>query len=111
MTHRAAEEAEWSLAGESGVGLRARYVRQAFPRHTHDSFVICVNERGAHASWYRGANVVIPERAVTMVPPGAVHSGQMVPGKPWHYRAMRGRGAMRSFAHFSVRSGCLRTRT
>ena len=89
MTHRAAEEAEWSLAGESGVGLlRARYVRQAFPRHTHDCFVVCVDERGAHASWYRGANVVIPERAITVVPPGAVHSGQMVPGKPWHYRAM-----------------------
>jgi len=89
MTHRAAEEAEWSLAGESGVGLlRARYVRQSFPRHTHDHFVVCLDERGAHASWYRGANVVIPERAITVVPPGAVHSGQMVPGQPWHYRAM-----------------------
>lgn len=89
MPHRAADEAEWSLAGESGVGLlRARYVRQSFPRHTHDFFVVCIDERGAHASWYRGANVVIPERAITVVPPGAVHSGQMVPGQPWHYRAM-----------------------
>lgn len=89
MTHRAAEEAEWSLAGESGVGLlRARYVRQSFPRHTHDHFVVCLDERGAHGSWYRGANVVIPERAITVVPPGAVHSGQMVAGLPWHYRAM-----------------------
>lgn len=89
MTHRGAEQAEWSLAGESGVGLlRARYVRQSFPRHSHDYFVVCVDERGAHASWYRGANVVIPERAITVVPPGAVHSGAMVPGRPWHYRAM-----------------------
>ena len=89
MTQRGIEEAEWSLAGESGVGLlRARYVRQAFPRHTHECFVVCVDERGAHGSWYRGANVVVPERALTIVPPDTVHTGVVMPGQPWHYRAM-----------------------
>lgn len=83
------DEAVWHVVGPSGVGmLRARYVRQSFPRHTHDCFVVCVNERGAHASWYAGSTEIIPERAITVVPPGEVHTGHPVPGCPWHYRAM-----------------------
>ena len=83
------DEALWHVAGRNGVGmLRARYVRQSFPRHSHECFVVCVNERGAHASWYGGSTVIIPERTITVVPPGEVHSGHAVPGCPWHYRAM-----------------------
>jgi AraC-like DNA-binding protein len=86
---REGEEAVWYVAGRNDVGLlRARYVRQSFPRHTHDCFVVCVNERGAHASWYAGRTVIIPERAIAVVPPGEVHTGYSVPGSPWHYRAM-----------------------
>ena len=83
------DEAVWHVAGRNDVGLlRARYVRQSFPRHSHDCFVVCVNERGAHASWYAGSTVIIPEHAIAVVPPGEVHTGHPVPGWPWHYRAM-----------------------
>ena len=82
-------EAVWRTSGPTQVGLlHAQYVRQVFPRHFHDSFVVCVNELGAHASWYRGSTVIIPELAITVVPPGEVHTGHAVPGFPWHYRAM-----------------------
>jgi AraC-like DNA-binding protein len=85
----AGETAVWRTCAAHPVGvLRARYVRQAFPRHFHDTYVVCVDERGAHASWYRGANVVVPERTVCVVPPGEVHTGRGVPGSPWHYRAV-----------------------
>jgi AraC-like DNA-binding protein len=85
----ALREAVWQTSGPNDVGLlHAHYVRQTFPRHFHDSFVVCVNERGVHASWYRGSTVIIPERTVTIVPPGEVHTGHPVPGFPWHYRAM-----------------------
>jgi AraC-like DNA-binding protein len=90
-TTKPADEAIWFAGGERGaeVGLlRARYEHQFFPRHSHDGFVFCVNERGAHASWYKGATVVIPERTITVVPPEEVHTGQPVPGVPWHYRAI-----------------------
>jgi len=87
-TTKPADEAVW-FAGGGDVGLlRARYERQFFPRHSHEGFVFCVNERGAHASWYKGATVVIPERTITVVPPEEVHTGQPVPGVPWHYRAV-----------------------
>ena len=83
------DEAEWSTSPACDTGLlRATYVRQAFPRHFHETFVVCVDERGAHASWYKGATVIIPQCAMTVVPPGEVHTGQPVPGHPWHYRAM-----------------------
>lgn len=83
------DEAVWRASPLSGVELlRARYVRQRFPRHTHDCFVFCVNEAGAHQSWYAGSTVIIPHGAVTVVPPGEVHTGQPVAGYPWHYRAM-----------------------
>src|SRR3954470_1485102 len=89
MLRRPVDEASWLIEEQSGAGiLRARYSRQRFPRHTHECFVVCVNERGAHASWYRDRHVIIPERAVTVVPPELVHSGQAVPGLPWHYRAI-----------------------
>ena len=39
--------------------LRATWVHQTFPRHFHETFVICVNERWAPRSWFRGANVII----------------------------------------------------
>jgi len=82
-------EIAWQVAAlDDTPFLRASWVRQTFPRHFHETFVICVNERGAHRSWFRGANVIIPERAVTVVPPGEVHTGEPVPGAPWHYRAM-----------------------
>ena len=83
------DDAVWFAGGDGDVGLlRARYEHQFFPRHSHEGFVFCVNERGAHASWYKGATVVIPERTITVVPPENVHTGQPVPGVPWHYRAI-----------------------
>ncbi|MGQ0642401.1 MAG: helix-turn-helix domain-containing protein [Gemmatimonadaceae bacterium] len=68
--------------------MRARYRRQRFPRHTHDRYVVAVNERGAHSSFFRGSNVLIPERTLAIIPPGEVHSGEQVAGVPWHYRGM-----------------------
>ncbi len=79
----------WVVRGCDGVSmLRAQYVRQCFPRHTHETFVIGVNERGAHATWHRGARHVIPARKIAIVAPGEVHTGEPVRGQPWHYCAI-----------------------
>ena len=83
------EHAIWRSCASHQIGvLRARYVKQSFPPHFHDTWVVCVDERGAHASWYRGARVIIPEQTLCVVPPGEVHTGQAVPGAPWDYRAL-----------------------
>ncbi len=83
------ERATWRVVPSHQLGiLSARYVRQSFPRHFHDTYVVCVDERGAHGSWYRGANVIVPELRLTLVPVGEVHTGARVSGSAWHYRAM-----------------------
>lgn len=83
------DESTWWVAAPDRLAmLKARYVRQVFPRHSHDTFVICVDERGEHVSWYRGGTVTIREGTVAVIPPGEVHTGQPMPGRPWHYRAM-----------------------
>jgi AraC-like DNA-binding protein len=85
----AGELAVWRRCASHEIGvLRARYVEQVFPRHFHDTYVVCVDERGAHSSWYRGERVIVPEGTLAIVPPGEVHTGQRVPGWPWHYRAV-----------------------
>jgi AraC-like DNA-binding protein len=86
---RDTETAIWRTIPSQGLEvLTARFVRQTFPLHFHETYVVCVDEQGAHSSWYRGANVTVPERTMTLVPPGEVHTGQRVPGGPWHYRAL-----------------------
>jgi AraC-like DNA-binding protein len=83
------EESRWWVATPARIGLlRARYVRQAFPRHAHETFVVCVNEHGGHVSWYRGGSVTIGAGCIAVIPPGEVHSGQPINGQAWHYRAM-----------------------
>ncbi|MCL4865763.1 MAG: AraC family transcriptional regulator [Gemmatimonadales bacterium] len=83
------ETATWRSMPALGLDLiSARFLKQVFPPHFHETYVVCVDERGAHASWYRGANRIVPERALTLVPPGEVHTGQRVPGQVWHYRAV-----------------------
>jgi AraC-like DNA-binding protein len=83
------DDSKWWVATPDRIALlRARYVRQAFSRHAHETFVVCVNEHGGHVSWYRGRTVTIDERAIAVIPPGEVHSGQPIGGHAWHYRAM-----------------------
>ena len=83
------DDSKWWVATSDRIALlKARYVRQAFSRHAHDTFVVCVNEHGAHVSWYRGRTVTIDERAIAVIPPGEVHSGQPIGGRTWQYRAM-----------------------
>lgn len=97
---RTRDTAAWCAIPALGLDvISARYVRQVFPPHFHDTYVVSVDERGAHASWYRGAGRIVPERALTLVPPGEIHTGQRVAGQPWHYRAVYpGRALMRRLA-------------
>lgn len=86
---RVRESATWHAMPTLDMDvISARYVQQEFPLHFHETYVVCVDERGAHASWYRGANLVVPERFLTLVTPGEVHTGRRVPGQVWHYRGI-----------------------
>jgi AraC-like DNA-binding protein len=88
VVHESDESRYWIATSERIGLLTARYVRQVFPRHAHDTYVVCVNEQGGHLSWYRGRTVTIGEREVAVIPPGEVHTGRPIRNRVWRYRAL-----------------------
>jgi AraC-like DNA-binding protein len=66
--------------------LHARYITQAFPRHSHDQYAIGVIEAGALGFYYRGENVIAPQGNINLCIPGEIHTGQAVTESGWVYR-------------------------
>jgi AraC-like DNA-binding protein len=66
--------------------MRATYLTQTFPRHTHDGFAVGVIERGALGFYYRGENVVAPAGAINLANPDEVHTGHAATEAGWTYR-------------------------
>lgn len=55
--------------------LQARFVKQAFARHTHEEFTVGVVQQGAAEFWNRGAEHVAPDGSVMMINAGEVTTG------------------------------------
>jgi AraC-like DNA-binding protein len=66
--------------------LSAQYVAQVFPRHTHETFSIGVNENATTAFFCRGSLRIAPAGTITIVNPGEVHTGQAIDHNTWTYR-------------------------
>lgn len=77
----------WHSPELGGVEMmRANFVTQTFPRHTHEGFGVGVIERGALEFYYRGENVVAPPGIINLVNPDEVHTGQAATEIGWTYR-------------------------
>lgn len=66
--------------------MHANYVRQTFPRHSHDGFAVGVIERGALGFRYRGENVVAPAGSINLANPDEAHTGHAAAESGWTYR-------------------------
>ena len=66
--------------------LSAQYVTQVFPRHSHETFSIGINENTSTAFFCRGALRLAPAGAITIVNPREVHTGQAIGDRTWGYR-------------------------
>jgi AraC-like DNA-binding protein len=55
--------------------LQARFVKQAFARHTHEVFTVGVVWQGAAEFWNRGAEHVAPGGSVMMINPDEMNTG------------------------------------
>lgn len=66
--------------------LRARFLTQSFPRHTHERYAVGVIERGALGYFYRGENVVAATGNINLCIPGEAHTGQPASDEGWSYR-------------------------
>lgn len=56
--------------------LQASYVQHAFPRHSHDYYVICVIEKGNQSFTHKGIKHFTPPGGVILINPGDVHTGE-----------------------------------
>ena len=81
------EERTW-VGGAEGQLLRARYLDQDFPRHSHGDYVIGVCTGGIGGTWYRGRECVASTGEIAVIAPGEVHTGYRVSEEPWTYRAI-----------------------
>jgi len=71
---------EWTKLSHNAhldIGLlHAYFVQHAYPRHSHDYFVICLIERGRQTFTHKGAKYFTPPGGVILINPGAVHTGE-----------------------------------
>ncbi len=66
----------WHHAGLDIELLQGYYVEHAFPRHSHDYYVICLIERGYQSFTHRGTKHFTPPGGVILINPGGVHTGE-----------------------------------
>ncbi|MFI7104407.1 AraC family transcriptional regulator [Streptomyces sp. NPDC050161] len=76
----------WRCAGLPGLDLlRARYVGHAFPRHSHDGFVVAVVTGGIEEVGLSGGAVRAGHGGVIMLNPEVPHSARAGEREGWSY--------------------------
>ena len=68
--------------------LQAHYLRHAYPRHSHDYYVICLIERGHQSFFHQGAKHLTPPGGIILINPGAVHTGEPVDEQGFEMRSL-----------------------
>jgi len=56
--------------------LHAYYVQHAYPRHSHDYYVISLIQQGRQSFTHKGTKYTTPPGGVILINPGAVHTGE-----------------------------------
>lgn len=87
---RPKEQARYRYLSELGglEMLQARYVRQRFPRHVHETYCIGVIEEGAQRFYRSGGEHVAPRGDIILVNADDVHTGCSELENGWAYRAI-----------------------
>lgn len=68
--------------------LQAFYVHHAYPRHSHDYYVIALVERGVQSFTHQGTKYITLPGGVILLNPGAVHTGEPASEQGFEYRAL-----------------------
>ena len=83
---------EWTEISHNAlvdVGLlHAYHVQHAYPRHSHDYYVIGLIERGRQSFTHLGTKHLTPAGGVILINPGAVHTGEAVDGQGFQMRSL-----------------------
>jgi AraC-like DNA-binding protein len=68
--------------------LRAFYVQHAYPRHSHDYYVLCVIEGGLQSFTHAGIKHTTPPGGVILLNPGAAHTGEPATASGFQMRSI-----------------------
>ncbi|HET9906126.1 MAG TPA: AraC family transcriptional regulator [Anaerolineales bacterium] len=68
--------------------LHARYIHYAYPRHSHDYYVISLIERGRQSFTHKGERYTTPAGGVILINPGVVHTGEPVDEQGFELRSL-----------------------
>ena len=83
---------EWSTIRHNSqldVGLlHAHFVHHAYPRHSHDYFVISLIERGRQSFTHKGTKYTTPPGGIILINPGVVHTGEPVDEQGFELRSI-----------------------
>jgi AraC-like DNA-binding protein len=68
--------------------LHAYYVQHAYPRHSHDYYVISLIERGRQSFTHRGTKYRTPPGGLILINPGEVHTGEAADAQGFELRSL-----------------------
>jgi AraC-like DNA-binding protein len=68
--------------------LHAYYVQHAYPRHSHDYYVISLIERGRQSFTHKGTKHLTPPGGVIFINPGEVHTGEAADSQGFELRSL-----------------------
>jgi len=82
--------------------LHAYYVQHAYPRHSHDYYVISLIERGRQSFTHQGAKHRTPPGGLILINPGEVHTGEAVDAQGFELRSLYPSTAVMEMAAFEL---------
>jgi AraC-like DNA-binding protein/quercetin dioxygenase-like cupin family protein len=82
--------------------LHAYYIQHAYPRHSHDYYVISLIARGRQSFTHQGTKHRTPPGGLILINPGAVHTGEAADGQGFELRALYPSTALMETAVFEL---------
>lgn len=88
-TNPAGERAQFEVHRDLGIErISARFVRQYFPAHSHDAYLIGLTLEGAEEFVQARSHGISLPGQIRLIDPGVVHAGGPPRGGAWSYEAL-----------------------
>ena len=68
--------------------LHAHYIQHAYPRHSHDYYVISLIEHGRQSFTHKGTKYLTPPGGLILINPDTVHTGEAVDEQGFELRSL-----------------------
>jgi len=82
--------------------LHAYYVQHAYPRHSHDYYVISLIEKGRQSFSHKGTKHLTPPGGVIFINPDEVHTGEAADSQGFELRSLYPTTALMEAAAFEL---------